>query len=637
MKRSYLPGPRSTPWYRKVLYSLIPTVVLLGLAELILLLAGVQPISSTQDPFVGFAGNVRLYAQGQGPSDSAEYMTTRPSKLNWFNFQSFPKKKPTGTKRIVCLGGSTTFGRPFSDVSSYSGWLRQLLKRVDPDTNWEVINAGGVSYASYRVASIMEEMIEYEPDLFVVYSVHNEFLERRTYAGMFKQSRWSLSLQSLVTKTRTFAVIDRAIHGAGAKPSVSRDVEVLPSEVDERLNHTIGPADYHRDLKWETDVLAHYELNLRRMVAMSRDVGAQILFVTPASNERNCSPFKSEFSEAMTQEQKGIFAGLIGEAFEANKLQEFSQAADLLKQAQAIVPRHADTDYLLGQAYWELGKYAEAKQAFSLAIDNDICPLRATSEIDAAIRTVASDTSAEMLDFNRLLHDQCFQEFSHRCLGEEYFLDHVHPTRDVHRQLAIWILERLTTMKFVSKGSLDGEKGEQILREIGEWIAMQVDEKAEGVAFRNLAKVLHWSGKFEEAAPRAMDALELLPNDPESRLILADCLKNVGETERALSQYGILIADHPNYQRSFLPFGTFLAELGKYEPARGYLIMGVVFEPNNAFGHFTLGQVHLKLGEYDFAVESLSRANELYPNDPATLDLLAQAQERVGDVPLQVD
>ena len=36
--------------------------------------------------------------------------------------------------------------------------------------------SGGVSYASYRVAALMEELVRYEPDLFVIYSGHNEFL-----------------------------------------------------------------------------------------------------------------------------------------------------------------------------------------------------------------------------------------------------------------------------------------------------------------------------------------------------------------------------------------------------------------------------------------------------------------------------
>ena len=52
---------------------------------------------------------------------------------------------------------------------------------ADPSRRWEVINAGGISYASYREAKLVEEIARYQPDLVLVYSGHNEFLEERTY------------------------------------------------------------------------------------------------------------------------------------------------------------------------------------------------------------------------------------------------------------------------------------------------------------------------------------------------------------------------------------------------------------------------------------------------------------------------
>ena len=56
-------------------------------------------------------------------------------------------KKESGVTRIICLGGSTTYGRPYNDKTSFCGWLREFLPAVDPSRQWEVINAGGISYA----------------------------------------------------------------------------------------------------------------------------------------------------------------------------------------------------------------------------------------------------------------------------------------------------------------------------------------------------------------------------------------------------------------------------------------------------------------------------------------------------------
>ena len=43
------------------------------------------------------------------------------------------------TYRIFCLGGSTTYGRPYNDTTSFAGWLRELLPVADPQRRWEVI------------------------------------------------------------------------------------------------------------------------------------------------------------------------------------------------------------------------------------------------------------------------------------------------------------------------------------------------------------------------------------------------------------------------------------------------------------------------------------------------------------------
>ena len=142
-----------------------------------------------------------------GEIDAAgdSYLATSPSKVRWFNPQRFPKKKASRTYRIFSLGGSTTYGRPYDDNASFSGWLRELLVPADPSRTWEVINAGGISYASYRVAAVMEELIQYEPDLFIIYTGHNEFLERRTYRTLLEAPKPLTTVGALASRTRIYA------------------------------------------------------------------------------------------------------------------------------------------------------------------------------------------------------------------------------------------------------------------------------------------------------------------------------------------------------------------------------------------------------------------------------------------------
>ena len=129
-----------------------------------------------RDPYLGFCKTSRLFHPTQ--KDGQPFFETAGSKLLYFNPQSFPQEKLQKTRRVFCLGGSTTFGRPYDDRTSYVSWLRESLRELDSSHDWEVINAGGISYASYRLLNVAEEIIRYEPDLLIIHTGHNEFLEK---------------------------------------------------------------------------------------------------------------------------------------------------------------------------------------------------------------------------------------------------------------------------------------------------------------------------------------------------------------------------------------------------------------------------------------------------------------------------
>ncbi|MCA9727969.1 MAG: SGNH/GDSL hydrolase family protein, partial [Candidatus Eisenbacteria bacterium] len=169
--------------WKRIVFPVVPTIIVLVLTESVLALLGVTPRLHEEDPFVGFASQVPLYVESTNDAGQV-VMTTSSNKRTLFNAQTFLRDKPAGTTRIFCLGGSTTYGRPYYDATAFSGWLRALLPVADPGKHWEVINAGGISYASYRVATVMEELTRYDPDVFIVYTGHNEFLEERTYGTL---------------------------------------------------------------------------------------------------------------------------------------------------------------------------------------------------------------------------------------------------------------------------------------------------------------------------------------------------------------------------------------------------------------------------------------------------------------------
>ena len=194
------------PLWKKAAYGLLIAVLFFGVIEGVLALLNVDTMLAQTDPFVGFESAVRLYVE-RSDDNGEVVLCTANNKLDFFNAQQFPKEKPENSIRVFCLGGSTTFGRPYDDATSFPGWMRELLPAADNTKRWEVINAGGISYASYRVAALMEELCNYDPDVFVLYTGHNEFLEERTYHPIREMPAAIRRLSTILGRTRSYSVL----------------------------------------------------------------------------------------------------------------------------------------------------------------------------------------------------------------------------------------------------------------------------------------------------------------------------------------------------------------------------------------------------------------------------------------------
>ena len=121
----------------------------------------------------------------------------------------FSRAKPTGTFRIFCLGGSTTVGYPYWYNAAFSTFLRDRLRRIFTDKNIEVINVGMTATNSYTVLDMTQELINYEPDLFIVYDGHNEFYGALGVASheSFASARWLTLAYLKLVHYRTFLLL----------------------------------------------------------------------------------------------------------------------------------------------------------------------------------------------------------------------------------------------------------------------------------------------------------------------------------------------------------------------------------------------------------------------------------------------
>jgi len=94
-----------------------------------------------------------------------------------FRGPEISKEKPDGTYRIFLVGGSTAFGSGVKDDETPSAHLQKLFEDAKLDFKVEVINAGIPGAWSYgEVKFVKERLMEYEPDLFIIYDGVNDLL-----------------------------------------------------------------------------------------------------------------------------------------------------------------------------------------------------------------------------------------------------------------------------------------------------------------------------------------------------------------------------------------------------------------------------------------------------------------------------
>jgi len=629
---------RSTPQlplWKVILLSLVAVGIFFGLLEVILAAAGVKPALLEDDPFVGFASNVPLFVPESGP-DGRQWLVTASNK-SLFNAQRFSREKPPGAYRIFCLGGSTTYGRPFDDRTSFAGWLRELLPEVDPGPHWEVINAGGISYASYRVANLMKELVQYEPDLFIIYSGHNEFLEERSYGALRDTPAFVRSVASVLARTRTWTAMQLLLERSGllsATDFPDGDRDRLSGEVDTLLRR-FGPEIYERNDALRAQVLRHYRLSIERMVKIARSGEAEVIFVTPASNLKDSSPFKSQHTDGLSAEDQQKADALLARAVESINRDRWTEALEALDAAIRIDPRNAELHYRRGRALYALGRYAEAKVAFIRARDEDVCPLRALSPMRAALFEVARTEESPLVDFVDLLEERLRVEAGHTIPGETYFLDHVHPTIEGHRMLAVQLVHEMAELGIVNPVKpLD----DQTMDSVSERIEARIDPQMRARSLANLAKVLAWAGKIEDAGRLARQALESGVRDPaivsDSAITVARQLAMDDKADQARQYYQMALNAEPRNPEVHFQIGLHSVKRRqpRLEKASAHILFASVFwgGSHRDMLHRLLGQIMAQRLRYKAAYKNLLEARRIDPQDAETKAMLGQLEKILG-------
>lgn len=605
-------------------------VVLSGLAfliffvglEIVFAACGVRPFREAIDPFLDFEPGIPLFVR-----EGSEFVTN-PPKRTYFNVQSFPQKKQSDSIRIFCLGGSTTYGRPYKDRFSYVSGLRSLLQRLAPDKDWQVVNCGGISYSSFRLAALMEELSQYQPDLVVFCEGHNEFLEERTYRDLRERSQFVTAGLRTASHFRTTTVVHQLLKPWLPKVAGAR----MKAEVNTILDHTVGPETYHRDPKLRRSVLSHFRASLERVCALSQRAGAQTILIQPACNLRDFSPFKSEPSSSA--KTVWMFEQHLRIGRDALQRNDVETAIHEFRNAIALDPLHADAQFLAGQAAFKFGDYPAAKKFFVTAKDEDVCPLRALSEIAPIVEEVGQSNRVAVIPFPEYVAERCHRRLGHEIPGSESFVDHVHPHPDLHLELAMLLVRQMASLKFLQ---IDPPNvvDQAFQDEWEEWqLALTPELKAE--AFCSLAQELTWAGKIQEALPISREAAELHPQNAWVLCQYGRLLERTQDEDGALEIYQRAVSINPNEALALQRLGDALLRRGQLPEARNFLRKAVTHPADHAAPlafrvgiRVSYGDCLLQMGDLVAAREQYNDAHRLAPDSALVRDRLS----RISKIP----
>ena len=189
-----MPAARPITRSKQLIFAALVWVAFFLALESLLWIAGVETVLEREDPSRGFSGLVSVFER------DGETFRTRPvaAPYRTFNDQSFLAEKPAKGLRIFALGGSSAYGYPWGAPVAFTAILGDVLATALPDRRVEAINVSGISYAIHRLRFVAAEIMEYEPDLLIVYSGHNEFVEPAFYEALKRRSdEWNRARHAL--------------------------------------------------------------------------------------------------------------------------------------------------------------------------------------------------------------------------------------------------------------------------------------------------------------------------------------------------------------------------------------------------------------------------------------------------------
>lgn len=339
-----------------------------------------------------------------------------------FHDKKFNAEKSESVFRIFCLGGSTTEG----DLSNanFPDLLQETLSRSEVGKKIEVINLGFTTLNSYQVADFVAEIVDYDPDLFVLYTGHNEIYGPLGVASgsQISSSYWLTTTVLYLQKFRLFQLLQNFY------------LKFLEIDTDEdrtkALFRVMAKSEVPPHSPLREKALQYFSFNLDKIIKQTKKNNIPLIMSTVDSNIRDFRPFDSAVP---TGDIAPKWESLINSAQSLADRSRYSDAKNKFQEAINLFPDNAQQYYDLGQIYLKFMEYDLAEEALIKAKDLDIIPFRAPSGINKIIRDKAAEANIDLLDI-----EEIYERNSRAgIVGKPIIVEHLHPSAYGHYLIAV--------------------------------------------------------------------------------------------------------------------------------------------------------------------------------------------------------
>ena len=412
IQKEKINGPRRPArWIRWSLLIISPMLFLLG-SELLLAM-------------MGYGRPQRFFIAWQD-RDRTVYLTNHrycehfvPRHLSRTPEYTVLGPKPKGARRIFVLGESAAYGDP-EPAFGFCRQLEVLLNTVSKDRRYEVINAAVTAMNSHVARRIARDCLAHNPDLFIVYMGNNEVIgpygPPTLPSILYARQGFINASMTFKQRSRLGQLVGQMAEAVTSSKGHERQWQGMEAFLAAQLRADDPKLRHCR---------RHFERNLRDIVTTAHASGVQTVLCTVPVNLRACPPFGSLHDPRLGADRQAEWQRHFEAGRGDQQAGEWQAALAAYTQAAALDDTFADLVYCQAQCLEVLGRIAEARDAYGRARDLDTLRFRASSDINTAIRTQASELvsqGARLFDLELALQEA----FETPILGDGALVDHVH-------------------------------------------------------------------------------------------------------------------------------------------------------------------------------------------------------------------